>query len=235
MTIDLRALTSTQRAGMLVAGEEVLRCYRALEQGKINIVGEVLRGQGEFVEMEHYPTEDVFDTHSYSQYYYHAHRGDQVEHGHFHVFLRAEGMPTGSRPIDYPLASEPWPGGDEAICHLIAISMDAWGYPVGLFCTNRWVTAEAWYPAEQVIAMLDGFVVGHAAPNWAVNRWITAMLKLYRPHIEALIRQRDEAVAEWQRKTPASDVFEDRALDITGYLPISVEALIRQLEALEGS
>lgn len=231
--IDLSTLPPSVRRAMLEAGQEIRLCYRALEKGNINIVGEVLRGQGEFIELEHYPSDDVFDSDSHSQYYYHAHRGSEDEHGHFHLFMRAGGMPAGSTPIAYPLASEPWPTGDDAICHLIAISMDDWGYPVGLFCTNRWVTAEAWYPAEQVIGMLDGFAIEHAAPNWAVNRWLNAMVRLYRPYIEALVRQRDEVVAEWQRKTPTSDVFEDRALDITGYLPISVEVLIQQLEALE--
>lgn len=233
--IDLAPLPAAMRREMLDAGREIEACYRALEKGGLNIVGEVLRGQGEFVELEHYPSDDVFDADSHGQYYYHAHRGAELEHGHFHVFLRAGGMPAGSRPIDYALASDPWPAGDEAICHLIAISMDAWGYPTGLFCTNRWVTAEAWYPAEQVIAMLDRFAIEHAFPNWAVNRWLTAMIRLYRPHIEQLIRQRDEVVTDWRQKLPGRDVFEERDLDVTAYLPIAVPSLIQQLEALAHS
>jgi len=67
--------------------------------------------------------------------------------------------------------------------------MVAWGDPIGLFYVNRWVTDETWYPAEAVIAMLDRFAIDHVFPNWAVNRWLTALLRLYRPHIEALIRQ----------------------------------------------
>jgi hypothetical protein len=112
--------------------------------------------------------------------------------------------------------------------------MDGWGFPIGLFCTNRWVTAETWYPAEQMIAMLDRFAIDHAFPNWAVNRWLTAMLRLYRPQVELLIRQRDEVVAAWQDRQPGADVFEDRKLEITGYLPIDVEALTLALEAAAG-
>jgi hypothetical protein len=233
--IDLSTLPATRRREMLAAGREIEACYRALEKGGLNIVGEVLRGQGDFVELEHYPSDDVFDAETHGQYYYHAHRGNENEHGHFHTFLRADGMPEGSRPIDYPLASDPWPTGDDAISHLVAISMDAWGYPMGLFCTNRWVTAEAWYPAEQVVAMLDRFAIEHAFPNWAVNRWITAMVRLYRPHIEALIRQRDAVITAWQEKSPERDVFEYRELDITCYWPIDVPSLIHQLETLEHS
>lgn len=230
---DLKTLPRAMRASMLAAGKEIRECYRVMEKADLNIVGEVLRGQGDFVELEHYPRDDVFDSETYGQYYYHAHRGGAVEHGHFHTFLRAGGMPTGSAPIDYPLASEAWPGGADAICHLIAISMDAWGYPTGIFCTNRWVTDEAWYPAQQVIAMLDRFAIDHAFPNWSVNRWLSAMLRLYRPHIEALILQRDAVMAEWQAQHPAADIFEDRTLDITCALPISVEQLIAELEALD--
>ena len=45
----------------------------------------------------------------------------------------------------------------DKISHLVAISMDKWGLPIGLFTTNRWVTAENWYEAADVVAMLDCF------------------------------------------------------------------------------
>jgi hypothetical protein len=227
---DLHGLSPKQRAVMRAAGQEVFECYRVLEKGGLNVVGEVLKGQGDFVEMEHYPRDDVFDTETHGQYYYHAHRGSDLEHGHFHTFLRAGGMPVGVAPLDDPQASEPWPHGENAISHLIAIAMDAWGDPIGLFCTNRWVTDETWYPAEAVTAMLDRFAIDHAFPNWAVNRWLTALLRLYRPH-EALICHRDRVIAAWQQTYPDRDAFEDRALEITGYLPIAVEDLLARLDA----
>ena len=231
---SLDSLSPQRRASMLAAAREIRECYRVLEKAGINLVGEVLRGQGEFVELEHYPRDDVFDSQTHAQYYYHTHRDGELEHGHFHLFLRAGGMPPDCRPLDYPQATDTWPAGDDALAHLVAISMDAWGYPIGFFCTNRWVTAEAWYPAEQMIAMLDRFAIDHAFPNWAVNRWLTAMLRLYRPQVELLIRQRDEVVAAWQDRQPGADVFEDRKLEITGYLPIDVEALTLALEAAAG-
>lgn len=218
---------------MLAAGRDIQECYRVMEKADLNVVGEVLRGQGDFVELDHYPVDDVFDKETFSQYYYHAHRGGDIEHGHFHTFLRADGMPAGSKPIDYRTATQPWPSGKDAICHLIAISMDAWGHPIGLFCTNRWVTGEAWYPAQQVIAMLDRFAIDHAFPNWSVNCWLSAMLRLFRPHIESLVRQRDAVLDEWQRRHPTFDVFEDRTLEIASYLPISVDRLLVELERLD--
>lgn len=96
---------------MLEAGAEVRASMRALQRVGLNLVGEVLKDQGPFIELEHYPKDDVFDDESHSQYYYHTHRSDSQEHGHFHTFLRAGGMPEGAQPVAYPFASEPWPRG----------------------------------------------------------------------------------------------------------------------------
>jgi len=197
-------------------------CMRVLEKVDLNLVSEVLRGHETFFELEHYPTDDVFDADSHSQYYYHAHRGLSGEHGHFHVFLRGPGMPADARPVPYT-GDEPWPEGDDAIAHLIAISMDAYGRPIGPFTTNRWVAAEAWHGAEDVIRMLDRFRIDHAHPSWPVNRWITAMLRLFRPRIVSLIRQRDEAMRQWIQANPDVDAFEDRALEVTSELVVSIE------------
>lgn len=207
---------------MLAAGDEVRACMRALEAGGLNLVGEVLRGGGIFTEMDHYPENDVFDAVSQSQYYYHAHRPESGEHGHFHTFLRQPGMPAGVLPVPHR-GKEAWPTGDDGITHLVAIAMDAWGKPTGLFTTNRWVTAEAWYRADDVIAMLERFRIDHAAPSWPLNRWITAMLQLFAPQIEWLVRQRDRTVFEWARRHPGADVYEDRELEVTSEISISLD------------
>lgn len=230
---DLGELPLGQLLEMQQAGREILQCYRALQKAGLNIVGEMLRdtlNKGEtFYEFNHYPEDDVHDRESHAQYYYHAHRGEAGEHGHFHTFLRPKGMPEGVAPIDYP-ATDPWPQGDEALSHLVAIAMDSYGYPANLFTVNRWVTAEAWYPAGQVIQMLDRFVIDHAFPSWPVNRWISAMFVLFRPHIEALLRQRDATIRVWAEAHPGEDVFEDRKLDITSQLPVSVEDTLDKIE-----
>jgi len=218
---------------MLAAGHEAQECRRVLEKGGLNLVGEVLRGQGEFVEYDHYPDDDVYDEVTRAQYYYHAHRGLTAEHGHFHTFLRRPGFLVGAAPVDFP-ASEPWPQGDDEIAHLIAISMDAHGWPIGLFATNRWVTDETWFRAPDVIRMLDHFRIDHANPSWPVNRWIGAMVALYRPHIEALLLHRDAVIAAWRDAHPSADVFEDRDLEITGQLDISVDTMVRELQLLPG-
>lgn len=97
---DFLGLSPIQRATMRAVGQKVFECYRVLEKAGLNVVGEVLKVQGDFVEMEHYPRDDVFDAETHGQYYYHAHRGGDVEHGHFHTFLRAGGMPAGVAPLE---------------------------------------------------------------------------------------------------------------------------------------
>jgi hypothetical protein len=123
-----------------------------------------------------------------------------------------------------------------ALSHLIAIGMDRFGKPVSLFTTNRWVTDETWYRAEDVIRMLDFFDIDRAHPSWPVNRWISAMIPLFRPQVEWLIKRRDEAVAAWVKKKARGNVYEDRALNITSEMAIDVERQIAAVEqALEGA
>ena len=52
--------------------------------------------------------------------------------------------------------------------------------------------------------------------------------------MEWLLRSRDEVVAQWEKDHPGVDVFEDRRLDIAGYLPIDVEAQIKRVLAALG-
>ncbi len=142
-------------------------------------------------------------------------------------------MPAGVAPVPYA-GEEEWPSGDDALSHLIAISMNAQGMPIALFATNRWVTNEAWYSAADVIRMLDRFQIDHAYPSWPVNRWLTAMLKLFRTEIEALLHRRDAVVQQWSSQHPQTDVFEDRALDMTGILALDIDAQMRRIEKAFG-
>lgn len=142
---ELRTLSGGQLRSSLTAVDEIRECYRVLKKGGLNIVGEVLRDQGPFYEMDHYPKDDVYDRETASQYYYHAHREDHEEHGHFHLFVRNSALPESAEPVHGPV-------GEDRVAHLVAISMDAWGYPTDLFAVNRWVTDESWPTAEAVIA-----------------------------------------------------------------------------------
>ena len=234
--IEIKKLPLENLERMQAAALEVVDCIRVLTKSGGNLVGEVLRGHGEFTQWEHYPPDDVLDAESRGQYYFHAHAPDgrvEPDYGHFHTFVRAEGMPEGIVPAPLPTG---WATSDEdnVLCHLIAISMTQEGLPERLFTTNRWVTAETWYKAEDVIAALDRFVIDLAYPSWPLNRWISAMFVLYRPQIEQLLIERDVQIEQWRAKHPSRDVFEDRDLEITSKIDISLFDQIEQLDqALE--
>jgi len=214
---------------MAAAGASIQEAYRLLRKSDANVVGQVLAHQGTFFEFDHFPKGDVYDSESHSQYYYHAHRGETGEHGHFHTFLRVAGMPEGMEPAPYDGEGER-PLGDEALTHFVAISMNRPGFPIAMFTTNRWVTGETYYTAEDTIAMLDRFDVEQAYPCVAVNMWITAMIRLFRPQIEALLRERDRKIADWAVSHPDTDVFEDRDLEITSALRIDVDHQVTAVE-----
>ena len=216
---------------MLAAGREVLEWRRIVTKTGDNMVGIVLRHGGSFYILDHYPKGDVFDPESHAQWYYHAHDKAERpgEHGHFHTFVRGGGMPAGIEPAPLP-DFVPKAERHDLVSHLVAVSMDQSGWPIGLFTTNRWVTAETWYAAHDVAAMLDRFDMAVDKPTWAVNRWLTQLLVLFRPEIEQLLQERDERIRAYQREHPDSNVYEDRRLEVTSQLAIDVEAQVARLE-----
>lgn len=235
---ELSGLPREDLEEMAEAAREVRACQRALAKTGDTVVGELLRGHGTLYEWRHYPPGDVYDAEYHAQYYYHCHpEGErpQGEHGHFHTFLRPLGMPGGVRPVALPDFKEP-DSDNDALSHLIGIAMDVAGQPVRLFTTNRWVTGETWYAAEDVTRMIESFVVDHARPSWPANRWITAMMRLFRPQIRTLLRERDETVRRWAEQRPGTYVYEDRDLEVTSQAVISVDEQVAAVElALRGT
>ena len=229
--VDLSTLSAEELVPMQDAGELILECYRVLGNTSDNVVGELLKGEETFYEWNHYPDGDIYDHHTHSQFYYHAHPDEERpgEHGHFHTFLRPDGMPPGILPAavdDFEPPEDP----DDALSHIVAISMDRQGLPIKLFSTNRWVTDEVWYTAENVCRFLYAFKIDHAQPSWPVNVWVTNMLILFRPQIKQLIHKRDAVVADWQQTHPGENTFEDRDLEVTAELVVDIDQQISAIE-----
>jgi len=220
--IEFDSLSLADLHLMKEGAEQVIYAHHTLKKGNLNVVGECLKDQGTFYEMEHYPKGDVFDSESFAQYYYHAHREGREEHGHFHTFMRGGGMASGMQPVPYD-GEVKWETGADAVSQVICISMSNPGFPIGLFATNRWVTGETWYKSSDVISMLEHWTIDHAYPNLAVNHWITGMMKLFRPQIIALLEHRDIVIDDWRQQYPDRDAFEDRELEVTGEYDISVD------------
>lgn len=231
MRVDFEALSRSRLKSMSQAGEEVLGAFRVLGKVGANPVAQVLAHQGKFFELDHYPKGDVYDRETASQYYYHAHRAQSGEHGHFHTFIRAKGIPSGIQPLAVPSAAKR-PRGKAAICHLVAISMNRAGLPIGLFTTNQWVTGETFYSARDAIGMLDRFQIEHVHPCLATNRWISAMLRLFRPQVEALLLRRDAALSARLQRYPDRDPLLDEELEIISSTRIDIDRQIARVAAL---
>jgi hypothetical protein len=237
LRVSRAEIAQMERAAAVLAD-----CRERLAASRRGILAEVAPDGGaqnadELVDWRHYPEGEVYDPASHAHYFYHVHPADRRpprEHGHFHTFLRAEGMPAGVVPLVLPEAAvaeaAPPPqgaplkrGARDEVSHLVAISLDAQGEPFRLFTTNRWVTGETWYRAGDVIAMLDRFAITGATPRALRDRWLVAVMQLFRPQIAALLRQRDETVMARRRRQRAN-VLEDPRLEVTSSLEIDLGA-----------
>ena len=224
MAQTLEQIPTDRLHKMLGAGLEVLNCHRVLAKTGDNIVGELIKGHETFFEWDHYPPGDVYDRDHNSQFYYHAHpQIERVgEHGHFHFFLHPDIIPKGTIPLAEPPAGE-LEDDEVPLCHLVSISMDSMGIPIRFFTTNRWVTGEILFAEETIIEALDRFEIDLAQPSWPVNIWVTNMIRLFKPAIENLLQDRDTTISNWQRDNPDSNAYEDRKLEVTSCIDISVD------------
>ncbi|MCP9792654.1 TIGR04283 family arsenosugar biosynthesis glycosyltransferase [Vulcanococcus limneticus Candia 3F8] len=182
-----------------------------------------LTGGGTVVAERHYPEGDGRDPTSGAQFYYHCHR-DGGEHGHLHLFVPAA------------------PGAE--LTHLIGISLDARGLPIGLFTLNRWVAADAWLPAAETLPLLerfafpvpDGLSAGASAPEPRrldphLGRWLTHFLVFYRPVIAALLQERDACLERHAQAGEREAALEDRRLEIPSSRSIDWSADLAALQA----
>ena len=218
--------STEQLKNMVEAGLEVLNCHRVLAKTGDNLVGELLKGYDDFFEWDHYPKGDVIDKETHCQMFYHSHKvGErEAEHGHFHTFLHKKAFPKKLSPKDLPDKDQLQ--NKHPLTHLIGISMDQSGIPFRLFTVNRWVTGEVWYDCEDIIAAIDNFEIDIVQPSWVVNIWLSNMVQLFRPQIIELLHERDKVVNAWVEKNPDKYVYEDRELEVTSVLDVSVDGQI---------
>ena len=182
---------------------EISFCESLLAKGGLNVLGETFRDTSEVAQWEHYPAGDVFDNESGAQWFYHCHAAKEgvVEHGHFHCFLRPQGI-------------------DGPIHHLAAVGVDAYGRILRLFTVNQWVVGDDWLDAEGTIGLLPRFDVQMPRPSYLVNRWLTAIFAAYEQEISELIRERDRVLAA-RGQLKDGDAREDRALEVTSEISLA--------------
>ena len=177
----------------------------------------------EVIEFDHYPPDDVVDLRHGSQFYYHSHRDGDREHGHLHLFWHAGA--SGRRRYLRP-GQPRWTR--SAPTHLVAISLDARGLPVGLFTVNRWVTEGHWFDASTTMSFVDRFALDAVEGHEHSSRWLTGFVRLYRPLIEALLVKRDQRLA---RRSDLETALSDHRLEVLSLAPIDWAADLDVLEA----
>lgn len=177
--------------------QEIAFCEAVLAKGGLNVLSETFQGVSSIAAWDHYPPGDVFDPSSNAQWYYHCHPAGEeaVEHGHFHCFLRPEGL---HGPVH----------------HLVAVGVDAEGRLLRLFTVNQWVVGDDWADAATSAALLGRFDMQMPRPSYLVNRWLTAIIVAYEAQIAALIAERDRVLAAHSPPEGVS-AREDRGLEVT--------------------
>jgi len=78
--------------------------------------------------------------------------------------------------------------------------------------------------------MLDYFMIDHTRRSWALNRWINAMFRLFKPQIAELAR--DRTIATWQPNDASSVTcaLDDRSLEVTSRIEIDIDRQVQQVE-----
>ena len=231
--IDFAALPKSRLKAMQAAADDMISVLQDAAEQQKHVLIDVLNATApdEFTQWQHYPPGDVHDRDNGALWFYHAHAEDEVarpwsEHGHFHLFVYTEHVKDGIEPIALPPEPDFELGG---LCHLVAISFDHAGTPMRVFTTNRWVAMEWQYPAEEVIRLLDNFIVKNEEYE-LTSRWLMAALKLFRPQIEWSLRARDEAI-DVMRKNDPDGFSEDESIEVLSSFPFDLGNQIDAIEA----
>ena len=206
----LGGLTMDQTENPALA--EAVFCEAVLLKSAETVLTRTLAGASDLQHWQHFPHGDAYDPSSGALWFYHCHPNPAPletadhEHGHFHLFLRPEG-PKG--PIH----------------HLIGIGVDAQGQLRRLFTVNHWVVTDDFLPAAETIALLPRFDAHLAKPCYLVNRWLTAVVRLFEPQIINLIMARDAALAAYGPDLRTT--LADRALETPSQIAVRLDDLAR--------
>jgi hypothetical protein len=230
--IDLSTLSRRRLGSMRRAAGDLFDVLEAFAREGRHPVGDTIASPGgDFACAQHYPSADVEDPATGCAWYYHAHGADQAlawdEHGHFHCFMYTERLSPSARPIALPVQPDLQNGG---LVHLAAISFDAHGTPMRLFIPNRWVTDEWLYPGRHVVALLDHFSIEASEPHHALTtRFLAAVLRLFHPHIAAMLHARDKAIRARGKKR-AREFTEDRSIPVATSIAFDLDAHMAALD-----
>ncbi len=169
-----------------------------LAEMQSNAVLQVFDPTKPFVENKKYPPGFLQFNQQGMQAYYHCHPASRKgvhrfpgEHGHFHIFIR--------------IAEERW-------SHLVALSMDSMGQPLGWFTVNLWVSGESWLAADELVKKFNQLPLQLADNKLSLaEQWLLSLLLLEKQTIISLIKERDR-ILEQEKQALGGDILQDRSV-----------------------
>ena len=205
----------------------LVNTYRRLAETRSHVLEPVLHGATP-TQWEHYPSDDAISKDRRYQWYYHSHspedRPGSIEHGHFHLFARMEGVaelinPEAERRFLCTLGVEESAASTR---HLLCIGVNPVGLPISLFAVNRWVTGDSLLSGTVTQLLLRELRLDTGYPT--IDGWMMALIRLYAPEIRSLIVQRDRNLR--QRAALGPGTFDDPTLEVLSDCALDVDQRI---------
>lgn len=218
-----RSLDAGQLAVALRQANCAVDAFAAATAASGSLLQSWVQGEPVF-EFDHYPSGDVIDSHTGSQFYYHSHRQEGLEHGHLHLFWHAT---SSGRRRYFKDGQVRW--NRAAPTHLFAISLDSRGLPVALFTVNRWVTDGYWFDAATTQAMVDRFRMGALPGHEHACAWLTGFARFYRPVLAELLQRRDQRLG---RGGGIARALDNRRLEVLSAIRVDWMADLDALQRL---
>lgn len=181
--------------------QKIIEIITTLKREGSNLVNKIMNGK-EYVfdPSTHYPYDGgIKDEETGCQLFFHAHRPN--EYGHFHTFVTDA-------------------NGD--LIHLVLISMNQQGEPIGLATVNRWVTDDKYVKADVLKKFAESFYVNpDLYEDKRVVEFINYIFKSYPDEINDLFDQRDNWIKDYTDKN-FREPFEDRDFEVLSFTEINI-------------
>lgn len=202
------------------AAESLVTCLLEMAEAETNPVLLVIDPDLPLEENKKYPADLLQFNHTGWRAYYHCHPANragnhrfQGEHGHFHIFVRTQDKP------------EKW-------SHLVALSMNNMGQPLGWFTVNHWVTGESWVDSEILSNYLQTIPydqLEHQKLNTfnIVERWLLALLAVSREQVKVVLHERDKILQQKEQNLAESNIKQDKGVYLLSEMPINLLDLLK--------
>ena len=180
---------------------KILEIIKSLKANGSNLVLKIMDGKKyKFDPMVHYPFDGgIVDPKTNSRVFFHTHRKN--EYGHFHTFVEDD---------------------NGNLIHLVLISMNKKGEPIGLSTVNRWVTGDKYVNSEELKLHFEKFKINKFLfKEERVLEFIENLFKAYKKEIFTLFEERDTWIKNYVN-TYYNEPFEDRKFEVLSSIKIDV-------------